>query len=1076
MATPDRTELRGRPAPVTVLLIASLGVLMAFVDATIVNIAFPDIAMSFPTVEMSSLSWVLNAYNIVFAAFLVVAGKLADLLGRRRVFLQGIAIFTLASVLCSVAPSVGALVAFRVVQALGAALLVPSSLGLVLNAYPEEKRAHAVALISAVGALAAGLGPSLGGLLVSLDSWRLVFLVNLPIGVIAYILARRQLVESREPGLRRVPDIPGALLFAIAVAALVLAVVQGEEWGWTSVAVVGCFVVALLLGFWFVRRCLRHRSPIFDLGLFRDRTFSVTNAMTVVAGAGFYGYTLVNVLFLVGVWDYSVLQAGLAITPGPFVAAAVAGPTSRMAQRFGHRPVLVAGGLIWGLAVFWFVQRVGLEPDFLGVWLPGMILLGIGAGALFPNLSGAAVASAPGESFGTASGLNSVARQVGAAFGVAAVIALIGNPDPTDPAGVEAAFDHAWTFSAVCLWLAGLGCLAVSAARDRAELARSPSLGDSVKALLADNEPPVPFRPPAPIATSLLPELEPPDHSRPETVADFLGAATMFAGLPEGTRELIAANASSSELGAGEWLFREGDEGDRCFIVRAGRLEVLGAPEKSRIRTLGRGAVLGELALLTGGTRSASVRALRDTELVTIDRKDFEGLLRDRPEVSLALTRSIAGQLRENTSGGDELEPLPGVIAIVPLDQGAQIAEFARSLESALSDHGAVRLLDHAVAGGNYSAASPVATFGPLLDTAAADSDFQVLVTDSADGDWRRFCLQQADRILAISGGGADLSGMDLAQLRGSDLVTLIKSGEPQTDRRFTTTLAPARIYVVRDPEAGSDIARLARRLSGSATGIVLSGGGARAFSQIGVIEELLACGIEIDRVGGVGMGAVIGGMLAMEMGPDEIADRCFDEWMRRNPLGDYTFPRQSLIRGRRLEAMLARTFGQAMIDDLPRSYFCGATDLRSGELVLFRDGSLADAVSASFSPPVVAPIAVRNGQLLTDGSLTGGLPVTDMAEQNEGAIIAVDSRFGDSEQAGRDGQEVPGILEVFSRAFLVRSDSGNRRRTPSLLIAPNTGEVGMLEFHQLDRAREIGREAARQALEKAGDSTEAEE
>ncbi len=207
---------------------------MAFVDATIVNIAFPDISNSFPETDISGLSWVLNAYNIVFAAFLLAAGRMADLLGRRRIFLIGLIIFTFASVLCAVAPSVNALIAFRVLQALGATLIVPSSLALVLQAFPAERRAYAVALLAAVGALAAGIGPSLGGVLVAADSWRLVFLVNLPVGIAAYALSRRHLVESREPGRRRLPDLLGALIFSIAIAAFVLGVVQGDQWGWAS--------------------------------------------------------------------------------------------------------------------------------------------------------------------------------------------------------------------------------------------------------------------------------------------------------------------------------------------------------------------------------------------------------------------------------------------------------------------------------------------------------------------------------------------------------------------------------------------------------------------------------------------------------------------------------------------------------------------------------------------------------------------------------------------------------------------------------------------------------------------------
>src|ERR1700760_4335183 len=191
---------RRRPAPRTVLWIASLGAAVAFVDATIVNIAFPNIARSFAGTPISSLSWVLNAYNIVLAAFLIAGGRIADLLGRRRLFIFGLELFTAASLLCAIAPWAGALIAFRVLQALGAAFLVPASLALVLNAFPPERRSHGVALLSAVGAAAAGLGPSLGGVLVAVDDWRLVFLVNIPIGIAGVILARRPLVGGPNPG------------------------------------------------------------------------------------------------------------------------------------------------------------------------------------------------------------------------------------------------------------------------------------------------------------------------------------------------------------------------------------------------------------------------------------------------------------------------------------------------------------------------------------------------------------------------------------------------------------------------------------------------------------------------------------------------------------------------------------------------------------------------------------------------------------------------------------------------------------------------------------------------------------
>src|SRR5215475_10817332 len=257
--------MRRRPSPQIVLAVASLGAAVAFVDATIVNIAFPNIARSFPGTSISTLSWVLNAYNIVFAAFLMAAARIADLLGRRRVFIFGLELFTVGSLLCAIAPSAGALIGFRVVQALGAAFLVPSAVALVLNAFPPAHRAHGVALLSAVGAAAAGLGPSLGGLLVTAANWRLVFLVNVPLGVATALLARRRLVESRAPGRRRIPDLPGTLLFVIAIGALVLGIAEGQEWGWGSARTICALVAAFVLGAVVVWRCTWHRSPIIDL-------------------------------------------------------------------------------------------------------------------------------------------------------------------------------------------------------------------------------------------------------------------------------------------------------------------------------------------------------------------------------------------------------------------------------------------------------------------------------------------------------------------------------------------------------------------------------------------------------------------------------------------------------------------------------------------------------------------------------------------------------------------------------------------------------------------------------------------
>jgi NTE family protein len=1074
-----RLTRRRAPSPGTVLAVSSLGVFMAFVDATIVNIAFPDIAESFPDAGISTLSWVLNAYNIVFAAFLVAAGRIADLLGRRRMFLFGLVIFTLASGLCAAAPSAGALIGFRLIQALGAAFLVPASLGLVLQAFPADRRAHAVALLSAVGALAAGVGPSLGGLLVSLSDWRLVFLVNLPVGIVAYYLSRRLLVESREPGRRRLPDLPGAMLFAIAVAALVLGVVKGDEWGWDSSRILISFAVALVLGAAFVRRCTRHRSPIIDLGLLRIRTFSVANAMTVLAAAGFFGYTLINVLFLTQVWGYSVLEAGLAITPGPVVATVIAGPSSRLAERVGHRWVLVAGGLIWGAGLVWFITRVGLQPDFTGEWLPGMIILGIGAGILFPNLSGAAVASAPGEAFATATGLNSVARQVGAALGVAAVVAILGSPNPLDPSSVESAFDNAWGFSAVCLMVAGIGCLGVSRLRTEDDTSQSPSIGSAARVVFTKAEP----ESARPRRVRKRVEAKVPTRQarpRAESAADFLKRAPIFAGLTAKVRSEIASGAHERHLEAGEWLFREGDEGDALFVIRAGRLEIVSGDGKV-MRILGRGAALGELALITSSPRSASARAARDTDLMVIDRAEFQKLLKGSPEVSLALTKTLGAQLRDSVGVMPRSRSVPVTIAVIPLDDAIPARELASDLSTDLAQWGRVDLIDGTIVE-ERSDEGHVAVFGPLLDRVESANDQVVMLADPIrkKRPWTDFCLQQADRILAVGSGGEPIGGdARRAILRGCDLVAWDVPAASGALDGWADALDPLETHAIQEETMDADVARVARRLAGRSLGIVLSGGGARAFSHIGVLEELEAAGVEIDRVAGVSMGAYIGGMFAMGMAAEEIDARCYEEWIRRNPIGDYTLPRRSLIRGDRAKSMLRRTFGDVRIEELPRGFFSGAAELRSGELVVHRWGLLWDAVATSFAIPILGPAQVRGRRILVDGSLVDNLPVSEMAAMGEGPIVAVDvkatvERSASSRRRQRardaDGEpelRTPSLGETLARVLLIGSTntSESARRHADWTITPRSDGVGLLEFHQLDQAREAGRAAARQAL-----------
>jgi EmrB/QacA subfamily drug resistance transporter len=305
-----------------VLAVVGLAVFLSVLDLFIVNIAFPDLRRDFPGAGLSGLSWVLTAYAIVFAATLVPAGRLGDLYGRRRLFVIGLALFTLGSALCAIAPSVEALVAARVLQGVGAAALTPNSLGLVLPMFPPEKRSTVIGAWAGIGAVGASIAPPLGGLLVEV-SWRLIFLVNIPLGLIAIVLALRLAPEVRDARATRLPDLPGIAVLVAAVALLTLGLTQGQHWGWDA-RVWGAFAAAAILGAVFLRRCARHPAPVVELSLLRVPSFALAGLSTLLFSAGFAGLLLGNVLFFTQVWDYSILKAGIAFAPGPLLAATTA--------------------------------------------------------------------------------------------------------------------------------------------------------------------------------------------------------------------------------------------------------------------------------------------------------------------------------------------------------------------------------------------------------------------------------------------------------------------------------------------------------------------------------------------------------------------------------------------------------------------------------------------------------------------------------------------------------------------------------------------------------------------------------
>ena len=417
-----------RPAG-SVLIVLVAAVFMTNLDLWIVNVALPSMGNSFagsgqpPT--LSDLSWVLNGYAVGLAALLVVAGRLGDRIGHRQVFLGGVVIFTVASAMCAMAPTLAVLIVARLFQSAGAAAQLPTSLALMLSVVPPERRTAVARGWSAVGALAAAAGPVLGGLLV-VQSWRWVFVVNLPIGLVSLVAGLRVLPHPARREREPLPDLAGAALVTVAVGALTGALVQAPSWGWGSPRTVGLLVLSVVAGAVFLRRCAVHPHPLFELSLFSLRGFALANAGIFVFSVGFSIMLLANVLCCQDVWHYSALRTGFAMVPGPALVPVVTVLSARSVRRFGAGPPVMLGSALFAAAMLWQVAFVQPEPDYLHDLLPSMVLGGSGVGLALGTLIASGVTSLPPARSATGSAMVNAGRQIAAAVGVAILVSLIG--------------------------------------------------------------------------------------------------------------------------------------------------------------------------------------------------------------------------------------------------------------------------------------------------------------------------------------------------------------------------------------------------------------------------------------------------------------------------------------------------------------------------------------------------------------------------------------------------------------------------------------------------------------------------
>ncbi len=428
------------------LFITSVSIFLVAMDVTIVSVALPGITKTFDDTAPATLAWVFTAYNITFAALLLLAGKLGDRWGRKRSFLGGLAIFATASLLAAVAPTASVLIGARVLQAVGSALIYPASLALLLPEFPQSRRSMAIGVWGGIAGLGGVVAPTLGALLVQWAGWRAVFFINLPFVIAAFAAGVFVLREMVPDNARDRFDPVSVPLGAIAIGLLVLGVVQGEPWGWDDPRTLGAFVAAAVLLPIFFARSAHHPRPLLDLDLFKVRSFSVANVAQVLYTGSTFGWLVLMPSFFVKVWGWSPLAAGFGLAPSGAIAAALSPVAGRAADRVGHRWLVFFGCILGGLGTLWWATFAHKGADYVRDILPGMILAGFGTTAGFATLTGALMSRIPPRFYSVAGAARSTLFQLGTAVGIAVAVAVVDSGDAT----AVAPYRIVWLIATIC--------------------------------------------------------------------------------------------------------------------------------------------------------------------------------------------------------------------------------------------------------------------------------------------------------------------------------------------------------------------------------------------------------------------------------------------------------------------------------------------------------------------------------------------------------------------------------------------------------------------------------------------------
>lgn len=445
----------GAPAarnPWLAVIVTTLVFFLVVIDVSAVNVAFPSIREDFDVSE-STLGWVISGYNIAVASLLLVAGRYADSIGRKRLFIPGVAIFALGSVLSALSPTAGFLIGARVVQGIGGAIISPTAIAVVLPAFPPNKRSTVIGLTGATGALGAVVGPAVGAFVTDAWSWRGIFWLNVPLCLLVLVLAPRLLQESKNPNATGKVDLVGVPIGTAAVGLIMFAIVQAESWGLTDPRVVIAFIVGASLIPVLIRRSRTQPEPLLELNLFKLRSFSSTNAGLAFYSMAFTSGFLTNSLLLQEMWGESLRTTGLALVPSPLLSAMISPFAGRFADRVGHRWILAIGSAACGVGFLLQLALIDESPATWTIFVPASMLVGFGVGATIATWSSAGMADVSPDQFGTANATVRTTQQVFYALGISVIVALLADvsidPDLTQ-------FRWAWTFIVVFYLLSAL--------------------------------------------------------------------------------------------------------------------------------------------------------------------------------------------------------------------------------------------------------------------------------------------------------------------------------------------------------------------------------------------------------------------------------------------------------------------------------------------------------------------------------------------------------------------------------------------------------------------------------------------